>query len=109
LTKLPHDDKSRAMLSRKECTFSGVFDPSGALITEPLGDEEGIVYADIDLQNRLEPKQLHDILGHYNRFDVFNLTLNKRSQLPISINCTEESSLSPFQGPDSQHVSDGLT
>lgn len=64
------------MLTRKNSAFSGVIGPNGAVIGEPLIDEEGIVYADIDLSKCIQPKQMHDILGHYNRFDIFDLRVN---------------------------------
>jgi len=65
--------ESRALLSRKNSAFSGVIGPTGAVIGEPLIDDEGIVYADIDLNKCIAPKQMHDILGGYNRFDIFVL------------------------------------
>lgn len=64
------------LLTRKNSAFSGFIGPNGAVIGEPLIDEEGIVYADIDLEKCIQPKQMHDILGHYNRFDIFDLRVN---------------------------------
>jgi len=64
------------LLTRKNSAFSGIIGPNGAVIGEPLIDEEGIVYADIDLSKCIQPKQMHDILGHYNRFDIFDLRVN---------------------------------
>lgn len=64
------------LLTRKDSAFSGFIGPNGAVIGEPLIDEEGIVYADIDLSKCIQPKQMHDILGHYNRFDIFDLRVN---------------------------------
>jgi len=26
---------------------------------------------------------MHDIIGHYNRFDIFNLQVNRRPQQPV--------------------------
>ncbi|MGH6633067.1 MAG: carbon-nitrogen hydrolase family protein, partial [Sphingopyxis sp.] len=37
----------------------------------------GIVYADIDLGDCIRPKLMHDIIGGYNRFDIFNLTVDR--------------------------------
>ena len=64
------------LLTRKNSAFSGIIGPNGAVVGEPLIDEEGIVYADIDLSKCIQPKQMHDILGHYNRFDIFDLRVN---------------------------------
>ena len=64
------------LLSRKSSAFSGFIGPNGAVIGEPLIDTEGIIFADIDLSKCIQPKQMHDILGHYNRFDIFDLRVN---------------------------------
>lgn len=39
--------------------------------------EEGIAYADLDLNACVEPKQFHDVVGYYQRFDVFDLKVNR--------------------------------
>ena len=75
------------LLTRKNSAFSGFIGPNGAVIGEPLIDEEGIVYADIDLAKCIQPKQMHDILGHYNRFDIFDLRVNV-AQWKINIQMT---------------------
>jgi nitrilase len=74
---------ARARLERKSSAFSGVIGPDGRVVGEPLIDEEGIVYADIDLNRCIQPKQMHDIVGHYNRFDVFDLRINRRPLAPL--------------------------
>ena len=68
---------NRELLSRPNSAFSGVIDPHGNLVGEALIDEEGIVYADIDLGDCIRPKLMHDIIGGYNRFDIFNLTVDR--------------------------------
>lgn len=73
---------ARARLERKSSAFSGVIGPDGRVVGTPLIDDEGIVYADIDLARCVQPKQMHDILGHYNRFDVFRLSIDRRPQAP---------------------------
>lgn len=79
-----HDEQSRLMLERPHSAVSCIVGPDGRLIGEPLIDAEGIVYADIDLNKCIQPKQMHDIIGHYNRFDVFNLQVNRAPQPKIS-------------------------
>ncbi|WP_290842866.1 carbon-nitrogen hydrolase family protein [Flavobacterium sp.] len=68
--------EARELLTRKNSAFSGFIGPNGAVIGEPLIDLEGIAYAEIDLAKCIQPKQMHDILGHYNRFDIFDLRVN---------------------------------
>ena len=79
------------LLTRKNSAFSGFIGPNGAVIGEPLIDDEGIIYADIDLEKCIQPKQMHDILGHYNRFDIFDLRVNTAPTRKITfINNHEE-------------------
>ncbi|MBD9596885.1 carbon-nitrogen hydrolase family protein [Ensifer sp. ENS05] len=75
---------ARARLQRKSSAFTGIIGPDGRTVGEPLIDEEGIVYAEIDLGRCLQPKQMHDIAGHYNRFDVFDLRVSGRRLEPFS-------------------------
>lgn len=70
--------KSRELLSRRNSAFSAILGPDGRVIGEPLIDKEGIVYADIDLSRCIQPRQMHDITGHYNRFDIFDLRVNRQ-------------------------------
>lgn len=72
--------QAESLLRRKNSAFSGVIGPDGRLVGEPLIDDEGIVYADVDLSRCIQPRQMHDITGHYNRFDVFDLRVNRRPQ-----------------------------
>lgn len=74
----------RALLERKSSAFSGVIDPQGNVIGAPLIDEEGIVYAEIDLNACIQPKQMHDILGGYNRFDIFDLRVDRAARAPAT-------------------------
>jgi aliphatic nitrilase len=69
----------------KSSAFSGVIGPDGRLVGTPLIDDEGIVYAPIDLARCIQPKQMHDIIGHYNRFDIFDLRVNRSTRNPISL------------------------
>jgi nitrilase len=75
--------ENRELLTRKNSAFSGIIDPAGNLIGDPLIDEEGIVYADIDLNDCVAPKQMHDIIGGYNRFDIFDLRIDRSVRQPI--------------------------
>jgi aliphatic nitrilase len=79
------DENARKLLSRSNSAFSGIFGPDGRLLSEPLIDVEGIAYAEIDLSRCVQPKQMHDIIGHYNRFDVFDLRVNTRPQQAVRL------------------------
>ena len=57
-------------------------DPTGEQMGETLQDEEGILYAEIDIARCVEPKQFHDVVGYYNRFDVFDVTVNRTRHKP---------------------------
>ena len=74
----PLNPRARELLTRKNSAFSGFLGPDGRVIGQPLIDDEGITYADIDLGRCIQPRQMHDITGHYNRFDVFDLRVNRR-------------------------------
>ena len=62
--------------------ISGVIGPDGDWIAS-LRDEEGIVYADCDPDATVQGRIFHDIVGHYNRFDVFSLTVDRRERRPV--------------------------
>ena len=57
---------------------SSIIGPDSRVIAGPMGPEEGILYADIDLEEGPHGKVAHDFAGHYNRADVFTLLLNDR-------------------------------
>ena len=59
-------------------------DPTGAQIGDQVQAEEGIAYADLDLNACVEPKQIHDVVGSYQRFDIFDFKVNRRRLGPSS-------------------------
>jgi len=69
---------ARELLARKNSAWSGVIGPDGRVVGQPLIDEEGIVYAELNLARCIQPRQMHDITGNYNRFDVFDLRVDRR-------------------------------
>lgn len=75
-------DQARA-LALKGNAVSGIVNPYGRYIGGPLKGEEGIVYADIDLEQMIDAKTLHDVVGHYNRFDVLSLQYQRRKPKPV--------------------------
>jgi predicted amidohydrolase len=75
-------EEQRRLMAGRPNAFSGIFGPDGRLVAEPIIDEEGIVVAEVDAESCIEPKQFQDIVGHYNRFDVFDLRVNRRALAP---------------------------
>ncbi|KAK3081592.1 hypothetical protein LTS18_005025 [Coniosporium uncinatum] len=51
---------------------------------EMLQHEEGILYADLDVEACVEGKQYHDVVGGYQRFDVFDLRVDRRRREPVT-------------------------
>ena len=54
---------------------SCIINPKGQIIAGPLEAEEGILYADINLDLITEAKRMFDVVGHYSRPDVFNFSI----------------------------------
>ncbi|KAH7376888.1 carbon-nitrogen hydrolase [Plectosphaerella cucumerina] len=51
--------------------------------TDFLQESEDILYADLDLNDCIEGKQYHDVVGGYQRLDVFDLQVNRTRQHPV--------------------------
>jgi nitrilase len=79
-----HDLGAADVLDHTQRAASFFVDPTGDQIGEPIQDDEGIIYADIDLNRCVEPKQFHDVVGYYNRFDVFELSVDRTRHEPAS-------------------------
>lgn len=56
---------------------SCIIDPYGHYLTEPLWDEEQIIYADLEMQLTAACKMEHDAIGHYARPDVLELVVKE--------------------------------
>ena len=71
-------DGLHALLSTGSVGHTAVYGPWGLPVAGPLEpDVEGILYADIDLEDALMPKLRHDIGGSYNRFDIMRVLVNR--------------------------------
>ena len=56
-----------------------------------MGNEEGILYADCDLDIGIQMKLRHDFAGHYNRPDIFRLHINRSAPKIYSVHGPDES------------------
>lgn len=57
---------------------SAIVGPTGQYLAGPLTEGEGILVADMDMAQIIEAKIQHDVAGHYNRPDLFTLTVERR-------------------------------
>lgn len=62
---------------------SVIVSPMGKVIAGPLFDREGILYADLDMGELIRSKLDFDVVGHYSRPDVFQLTVNELPAISV--------------------------
>ncbi len=62
---------------------SAIISPLGDVLAGPLYNEEGILYADLDLAEVARGKFDFDVVGHYARPDIFQLTVNEKPTMPV--------------------------
>jgi nitrilase len=62
---------------------SVIVDPFGEVLAGPLYDEEGLLFADIDLDEVTRGRYDFDAAGHYSRPDLFTLTVDTRARVPV--------------------------
>ena len=73
---LPDDlagDPEQLVLRGGSC----IINPRGEYIVEPVFDEEKLIVAEINLDQRIKEQMTLDVTGHYQRPDVFQLSINK--------------------------------
>jgi len=63
---------------------SGIIGPDSQWVAGPVANAEAIVYGEIDLARIAEEQQALDSAGHYNRPDVFSLTVDERARSQVS-------------------------
>jgi len=62
---------------------SVVIAPGGGLVAGPLRNEQGLLFADIDVEKVGAARRTLDIAGHYARPDIFQLQVNRQPQSPV--------------------------
>ena len=85
------------IIERSPRSVSMILDPAGNIVGEPISDSEGIVYADIDTSLSVEPKQFHDVTGYYNRFDIFDLKIDRSPRDPARFVDDEKAAAGPLK------------
>jgi nitrilase len=88
-TDIPDDLEDRASLYPDADEWinggdSAIIAPGGQLVAGPLNNEEGILYAELDIEQAAMARRTLDVVGHYSRPDIFTLQVNTNAYTPIS-------------------------
>src|SRR6516165_7445639 len=79
------DSRSKELLEAAPAPVSIIVGPNGELLADPVVAGEGMVVAEIDIASSIEHKMAHDIVGYYNRFDIFQLEVDPTPNHPVWI------------------------
>lgn len=94
------DASVAAVLDETPRAATFFIDPTGEQIGEAIQNEEGIAFAEIDIARCVEPKQFHDVVGYYNRYDVFDLHVTRKRQRPATFR--DDVVTAPIEPPDGE-------
>jgi len=75
----------KELLQAAPAPVSIIVGPNGELLAAPVVGGEGMVLAEIDIARSIEHKIAHDIVGYYNRFDIFHLEVDPTRNRPVWI------------------------
>lgn len=77
-----NDSETKSFLESLAKPSSMIVGPDGEYVVDPIIGGEGMVIADLDISIETTLKGVHDIVGAYQRFDIFQLSVN---QTPSSL------------------------
>ncbi|CAH2079723.1 unnamed protein product [Thlaspi arvense] len=63
---------------------SVIISPLGKVLAGPNFESEGLITADLDLGDVARAKLYFDVVGHYSKPEVFNLTVNEHPKKPVT-------------------------
>jgi nitrilase len=81
------------------CGGSVIVGPNSRILAGPLGAEEGILYADCNLELGVLTKLRHDFAGHYNRPDIFQIHVNRTAPHIYTVHGAEGAEFLPGAAP----------
>ena len=100
IRKLEVGPEAAKLLRSSECCGGSVIvSPGSRIVAGPMGAEEGILYAECNLELGVLAKLRHDFVGHYNRPDIFQLQVNRAAPLIYTVR-DEPVALPPVMAPD---------
>src|SRR3954464_2348529 len=83
---LEPDADAEKFLRSPDCSGGSVIvAPNSRITAGPMGAEEGILYAECNLDLGIQMKLRHDFAGHYNRPDIFHLQINRAAPKLYSV------------------------
>jgi nitrilase len=94
----PGPEAERFLRSPDCCGGSVIVAPNSRILAGPMGAEEGILYADCNLEIGVLMKLRHDFAGHYNRPDIFQLHINRRAPQIYAVHGAEGPEFLPDGG-----------
>ena len=86
------------------CGGSVIVAPNSRILAGPMGAEEGILYAECNLELGVRAKLRHDFAGHYNRPDVFQVHINRAAPRIYTVHEARDGALLP--APDQARLPD---
>jgi len=91
IRKLEVGPEAAKLLRSPECCGGSVIvSPGSRIVAGPMGAEEGILYAECNLELGVLAKLRHDFVGHYNRPDIFQLQVNRAAPRIYTVHATPE-------------------
>jgi nitrilase len=94
---LGETETKRQWLSGRPAAYSAIFGPGAEAVAE-LIDEEGILYADIDIEEEIDQKQVVDTIVRDTRFDVLSLNLCRDEESGIRLFSREKEAVTESPG-----------
>ena len=101
IAKLEAGPEAEKFLRSPECCGGSVIvSPGSRIVAGPMGMEEGILYADCNLELGVLTKLRHDFVGHYNRPDIFQVHVNRSAPRIYTVH-DDNAALPPPERPAS--------
>ena len=78
---------------------SSIISPTGDVLAGPVFGKEEILCCDVDLNDIISQKMIHDFAGHYNRPDIFSLSVKEYTGAFTQAGSGGHDNISPPENP----------